>query len=214
MKRSTLLSSLFAIFLGTAVAATVVTWLANRIQLRSPRLLLTGDPESMALIVYHPGLSDFPERVIDGFTRGLQESGWSVVIWTASAQTPTDLSNFDLLVLCSPINYWTPARPIKQYLERVGHLGGIHVVAVLTGMGSGKRAATIIERLVRDASGRLDTALTLYTHNPNDWNNYKGPRQNQDLAVELAKRAGRGIPPPLKLRRRVFSSRRGLRTRH
>lgn len=196
MKRSTLLSSLFAIFLGTAVAATVVTWLANRIQLRNPRLLLTGDPESMALIVYHPGLSDFPERVIDGFTRGLQESGWSVEIWTASSQTPTDLSRFDLLVLGSPIYYWAPARPIRHYLERLGDLGGMRVVAVLTGMGSGKRAATIIERLVEDADGRLDTTLTLYTHNPNDQSNYEGPRQNQKLAVELARRAGRGIPPP------------------
>jgi menaquinone-dependent protoporphyrinogen IX oxidase len=82
----------------------------------------SGDPESMALIVYHPGLGEFPQRVVEGFTRGLQASGWSAVIWTASDSTPTDLTNFDLLVLGSPVYYWAPSRPVQGYLERVGDL--------------------------------------------------------------------------------------------
>jgi hypothetical protein len=74
----------------------------------------SGDPESMALIVYHPGLGEFPQRVVEGFTRGLRASGWSAVIWTASDST--------LLVLGSPVYYWAPSRPVQGYLERVGDL--------------------------------------------------------------------------------------------
>lgn len=178
------------------MAGVTVTWMANRVQLRNPRLLLTGDPESMALVVHHPGLSEFPERVIQGFTRGLQESGWSAVIWTASDSTPVDLADFDLLVLGTPIYYWAPSRPMQRYLERVGDLRGKDVAIILTGMGSGARAAAIMERLVREARGVLVSSLTLNTHNPNDQDNYEGPSQNQDLAVEMAVQAGREIPLP------------------
>ncbi len=178
------------------MAGAVVTWMANRVQLRNPRLLLAGDPESMALVVYHPGLSDFPERVIRGFTRGLQQSGWSAVIWTASDSTPIDLADFDLLVLGTPIYYWAPSRPMQRYLKRVGDLRGKDVAIILTSRGSGARAAVIMERMVREARGVLVSSLSLYTHNPNDQDNYEGPHQNQDLAVEAAVQAGRAIPLP------------------
>jgi multimeric flavodoxin WrbA len=32
------------------------------------------------------------------------------------------LTNFDLLVLGSPVYYWAPSRPVQGYLERVGDL--------------------------------------------------------------------------------------------
>jgi hypothetical protein len=53
-----------------------------------------------------------------------------------------------------------------------------------------------MERLVREARGVLVASLTIYTHNPNDRDNYQGPSQNQDLAVVMATRAGREIPLP------------------
>lgn len=196
MKRSTLGLSLLGLLLAAAMAATAVTFLANRVHLRNPRLLLTGDPEKIALVVYHPGLSNFPERVVEGFTRGLQASGWSAEIWTASDSTPSDLTRFDLLVLGSPIYYWAPSRPMQRYIGRLGDLRGKDVAIILTGMGAGARATGIMERLVREARGELVSSLTLYSHNPNDQDNYEGPSQNQDLAVEMAERAGRKIPLP------------------
>jgi hypothetical protein len=63
-------------------------------------------------------------------------------------------------------------------------------------MGAGRRATRIMERLVREARGVLVASLTIYTHNPNDRDNYQGPSQNQDLAVVMATRAGREIPLP------------------
>ncbi len=61
-----------------------------------------------ALVVYHPGKSDFQRRVFTGFTEGLVSNGWRVEVTTPSAQTPTDLSGYDLLILGGPPTYLRP----------------------------------------------------------------------------------------------------------
>ncbi|NIO70024.1 MAG: hypothetical protein GTN71_13605, partial [Anaerolineae bacterium] len=99
-----------------------------------------------ALVVYHPGKSDFQHRVFSGFVEGLVSRNWHVEITTPSAQAPTDLSGYDLLVLGGPTYWFTPNRPIRRYLSRLGDLGGQRTVTIITAMGAGERSTSIMEK--------------------------------------------------------------------
>jgi flavorubredoxin len=147
-------------------------------------------------VVYHPGKSDFQRRVFSGFMEGLVSNGWRVESTTPSAQTPTDLSRFDLLVLGGPTYWFTPNRPVKRYLDRLGDLAGQHTVTIITALGMGDRSTTIMQEQVREANGNLVKALLLYKIRPNDDDNFVDTEQNQALAVQMARQAALEIPPP------------------
>jgi flavorubredoxin len=149
-----------------------------------------------ALVVYHPGKSDFQRRVFSGFTEGLVSNGWRVEITTPSSQAPTDLSGYDLLVLGGPTYWFTPNRPIRRYLSRLGNLGGQRTVTIITAMGAGERSTSIMEKQVREANGDLVNALLLYKMRPNDDDNYVDSKQNQALAVKMATQSAKEIPLP------------------
>ena len=149
-----------------------------------------------ALVVYHPGKSDFQHRVFSGFMEGLVSRGWRVEITTPSSQAPTDLSGYDILVLGGPTYWFTPNRPVRHYLSRLGDLGGQRTVTIITAMGAGERSTSIMEKQVREANGDLVNALLLYKMRPNDDDNYVDSQQNQALAVEMATQAAKDIPLP------------------
>ena len=146
-----------------------------------------------ALVVYHPGKSDFQHRVFAGFAEGLVASGWRVELTTPSPLTPTDLDGVDLLVLGGPTYGFRPNRPIQTYLSRLGDLGAKPTVTIITALGMGERSTGIMQRLVREANGNLVKALVLYKARPNDEDNPVGGEQNQDLAVEIATQAAKEL---------------------
>lgn len=160
----------------------------SRIEVQNP----AGDA-GMALVVDHPGRGSFHARVVSGFVEGLVSGGWRVETTTASGQAPTDLSDYDLLVLGSPTYWFTPSWPIRRYLDRLGDLVGQPTVTIITGMGAGRRSASMIERQVRRANGGLVSGLLFYRMRPNDDDNYVNPEQNQTLAVKLATQAAREL---------------------
>ncbi len=129
---------------------------------------------------------------------GLVSNGWRVEVTTPSAQTATDLSGYDLLVLGGPTYGFTPNQAIKRYLKRLGDLDGQRTVTIITALGAGERSTAIMENLVRQANGDLVRALLLYKSRPNDDDNFVDGEQNQTLAVEMATRAAQEIPPPRK----------------
>ena len=98
------------VVLAVAVALSYL-WLnkevVSQVEVRNP----DGDAGT-ALVVYHPGKSDFQEKVTYAFAESLVSNGWRVEIATASSQAPTDLSGYDLLVLGGPTYWFTPSRPI------------------------------------------------------------------------------------------------------
>ena len=150
-----------------------------------------------ALVVYHPGKSDFQRRVFSGFAEGLVANGWRVETTTPSAQAPTDLAGYDLLVLGGPTYGFKPNRPILKYLSRLGDLGGKPTVTIITALGMGERSTEMMQRLVREANGDLVEALLLYKARPNDEDNFADGEQNQELAVEMATQAAKGIELPV-----------------
>ena len=145
-----------------------------------------------ALVVYHPGRGTFHRRVIGGFVKGLVESGWRVEAVTASEHAPTDLTNYDLLVLGSPTYWFTPSLPIRRYLRRISDLDGQPTVTIVTGLGAGERSSKVLQGKVRDAHGNVARSLTFYRMRPND-DNYVDGKQNRALAVEMAGEAARSL---------------------
>lgn len=173
-----------------------VIWYWRRASLELPSEVETFNPageRGTALVVYHPGRRGFLQSVIRAFAQGLTRSGWRVEITTASAQAPTDLSRYDLLVLGGPTYFWTPARPIRAYVGRLGDLGGKPTAVIVTGFGSTGRSTSMMGNLVREANGKLVDSLSFFKLRPNDEDD---PRPNREVAVELARRAGEEIPPP------------------
>jgi len=173
----------------TAAGVLSYLWLNQEVASKVNVLNPEGDVGT-ALVVYHPGKSDFQEKVTYAFAEGLVSNSWRVEITTASSQAPTDLSGYDLLVLGGPTYWFTPARPIRRYLSRFGDLGGQHTVTIITAMGAGGRSISIMDKQVREANGDLVKSLILYTFRP-----------NEDLygindAVEIATQAAREIPLP------------------
>jgi flavorubredoxin len=185
-RRSTVVLIIVLVVLAVAGVLSYL-WLnqevVSEVEVRNPE----GDAGT-ALVVYHPGKSDFQERVTSGFVEGLVSNDWRVEITTASAQALTDLAGYDLLVLGGPTYWFTPARPIRRYLSRLGDLGGQRTVAIITAMGAGGRSISIMDKQVREANGDLIKSLILYTFRP-----------NEDLygindAVEIATQAAKEIP--------------------
>ena len=184
--RSRMVLTIVVVVLAAALVLSNL-WLnmdvVSEVEVRNPE----GDAGT-TLVVYHPGKSDFHERVTSGFAEGLVSNGWRVEITTASAQAPTDLSGYDLLVLGGPTYWFTPNQPIRRYLSRLGDLGGQSTVTIITSMGVGERSISIMDQDVREANGDLVKSLILYTLRP-----------NEDLygindAVEIATQAAKDIP--------------------
>jgi hypothetical protein len=187
-------------WLGIVIIVLVLAWILSYLWLNkevvSPVEVRNPEGEAgTALVVDHPGRGSFHVQAVAGFVEGLVNSGWRVEVTTMSAQAPTDLSGYDLLVLGSPTYWFTPSWPMRRYLTRLGNLEGRHVVTIITGMGAGERSASIAERWVRERGGDLVKGLLLYWMRPNDDDNYANTAQNKALAVELAARAAREILP-------------------
>jgi flavorubredoxin len=184
---------------GLAAIVAWASWLfagRNR-EVVSEVTTLNPDGETgRALLVYHPGKSDFQNRVFAGFAEGLVSNGWRVEVTTPSPQTPTGMADYDLLVLGGPTYGFTPNRPIQKFLSRIGDLGGKPTVTIITALGMGERSSGRMEQLVRQANGNLVRALVLYKARPNDDDNPVGGKQNQDIAVQMATQAAKEIELP------------------
>ena len=159
----------------------------------------TIDPEGragQALLVYHPGLSDFPDRIVGAFSDGLVQAGWRIDRTTASQQAPADLVGYDLVVLASPL-YGGLARPVADYIARVGDFADRPVVIILTGAGDTEATLVATRDLVAMSNGRVVDGLAYTTMRPNESVKvYAG--SNTDRAIAMALDAGRAMALPSK----------------
>lgn len=121
-----------------------------------------------AFVVYHPGRSDLQEQAVNGFVDGLVAVGWQVDRTTASDETPTDLNDYDLLVVGAQSYTWAPARPVQDYLRRVGDLEGLPVIAILSGLGETGPANDVMRDLVEEVNGTMTTIHNIWQLRPID----------------------------------------------
>jgi len=187
---------LVAIVVVLGIAAGSMMWLMNTISQERVTPLTTLNPDGAtgaALLVYHPGLSDFPDRVVSAFADGLVQSGWKVDRTTASREAPADYAAYDLVVLGSPI-YGGPAKPLADYIARAD-FGGKPVVLLLTGAGDPDVTLRTTVEMVKAHNGAVIAPLAYTSMRPNEpAKSYAG--SNVDKAVEMARDAGKALALP------------------
>jgi flavorubredoxin len=152
----------------------------------SPIVVVNSEGTKTALVVYQPGLSSFPRDVSYAFGNGLASSGWRVEITTASSQTPSDLSKYDLLVLGFPAYGGNPGTAIVRYVDRLANLFGINTVIIACAAGSTGASVDTIKQKVQAAGGTFKESITLFTMAPNEGNG---------TATDIARQAGTQIQP-------------------
>lgn len=190
MAKALIKTVLVAVLVILVVGVALLYLVTSQEVVSSIEVLNRGGDQGTALVVYHPGLTGFHERVTSAFADGLVSNGWRVEMTTASPYAPTDLSNYDLLVLGGPTYFWTPNRPIKSYLSRLGDLGGKRTAIIITALGMGERSISTMERLVQAANGDIVKSLLLYSLAPNE--DIYGINDPEEIASQVAK----GIMPP------------------
>ena len=168
----------------------LVEWWLNREVASAIEVSNENGSTGTALVVYHPGRGGFGRKTRGAFVASLEANGWRVETSTASAQAPSNLAAYDLLVLSGPIYGFAPSRPLRSYLRRLGDLHGKPTVAILTGMGAGERADSIIKTDVQRANGELVASLLLYSMKPNE------DLYGTNDPVEIATQAAKAVSPP------------------
>jgi hypothetical protein len=185
MAKALIKNLLIAVLVILIVGVALLYFVTSQEVASSTEVLNRGGDQGTALVVYHPGLTGFHERVTSAFADGLVSNGWRVEMTTASPYAPTDLSSYDLLVLGGPTYFWTPCRPIKIYLSRLGDLGGKRTTIIITALGMGERSISTMERLVRAANGDLVKSLLLYSLAPNE--DIYGTNDTEQIASQVAR---------------------------
>jgi hypothetical protein len=134
-----------------------------------------------ALILYHPGLTSFSHDIAYAYADGLVSNNWRVEITTSSIQAPTDLSNYDLLVVLSNTYAFTPDKPTMRQLDRMGNLDGIQTVLITLGAGSAQESKTSLESTVSASNGDIVQSLLLYSMAANE-----GEKAATEIAIQAA----------------------------
>ena len=188
-----LMSLIVAVVLVVVAAAASLVWVSWAVKRETITPLTTlnaAGPTGKALLVFHPGLSDFPDRVTAAFADGLTQSGWQIDRTTASRQAPTDLKVYDLIVLGSPVYANAAAAPLRDYIARAGDFHGKPVVVVLTAAGDAAVAIEATAAMVTSAHGKVVGRFGYTTMRPNK-SDKTYPGSNADKAVAMARDEGR-----------------------
>lgn len=125
--------------------------------------VLNPDGTKTALVIYHPGLSDYAKNVTYTYAEALATNGWAVEITTASPQAPTYITKYSLLVLGWAIYDFNPAPTITNQIHRIGNLNSINTTVIILGGGLDPlNVKDSITRIVQDANGNIVQMLTSY----------------------------------------------------
>jgi len=144
----------------------------------------------LALVVYDPGFSSFNEEVTRAYVEGLESADWAIHLTTASRQAPSNLADYDLLVLAAPVYAFQPASPALRFFERAGDLQGLPTVFILTAAGTtGGAASEFAERALASNADLVDV-LEILQAAPND------ELHGTSEAMDIARRAGAALSIP------------------
>ncbi len=148
----------FVVLAGTAMV--------NR-EVRSPLVTIGAGGRGCALVVYHSARGGLMRQLQEALAAGMQAHGWQVDLSTASCHSPVDLFAYDALVLGSPSYYDGLARPIRDYLDRLGDLEGLPVTLVVSGFGSTGHAMRALRDAVEQANGTVVDEIEIWTKRSN-----------------------------------------------
>jgi hypothetical protein len=130
-------------------------------EVASPLETLNPSGAKSALVVYHPGLTDFAQNITYTYAEALAAAGWRVDITTVSAQTPTDLSSYSLLVLNWAIYDFNPAPTMTNYIHRLGDLNNLNTTIItISGGMDPLNAKDAMNQTVKNAHGNIVQSLS------------------------------------------------------
>jgi hypothetical protein len=147
------------------VGVAVVGYLEYSVyrEIATPTEILNPQGAKTALVIYHPGLTDFARNVSYSFADGLASSGWRVEITTASPQAPINLSNYSLLVLGRSIYDFNPGPTVTHCIDRIGNLNDIKTVLIAVGGGLDPlNAQSAMNKIIQNANGTIMQSLTSF----------------------------------------------------
>jgi len=125
--------------------------------------VLNADGAKTALVIYHPGLTDYARNVTYTYAEALAEAGWRVEVTTPSPQAPTDIAKYQLLVLGWAIYDFGPAPTITSQIQRIGDLNEVNTTIII--MGGGLDPFNVkdqMNRIVEDANGNVIQTITSF----------------------------------------------------
>ncbi len=115
------------------------------------------------LLIYHPGLTSFAHDIAYTFADRLASNDWRVEITTASSQAPTNIAEYDLLVLIWPIYDFNPGPTLTNYVNRIGDLQGRDTVIVTIGGGVNPfNAQDAMKQIVQNANSAVRDSVTIF----------------------------------------------------
>jgi hypothetical protein len=125
--------------------------------------VLNADGAKTALVIYHPGLTDYAKNVTCTYAEALASAGWRVEITTPSNQAPTDAAKYQLLVLCWAIYDLNPAPTITNQIHRMGNLNGVDTTIIIIGGGLDPlNVKDQMNRIVAEANGTVVQTITSF----------------------------------------------------
>ena len=182
---------IFAFFI--AVAGLQVS--INRETISTLELFNPAGSAGTAFIVYHPGLSNLQAELSSAFAKGLTEKGWRVERSTTSQAAPTDLANYDLLVLGVHTYWWAPDGPTIRYLQRLSNLHKKPTVALLSALGASGRSERLTRARIEAVNGKVIHVMPFWVMRPNDEND---ARPNHEVALAKAYQEGLKVAEDLR----------------
>ena len=166
-KKMTLMAFLIILIVLIVVVISFIA-LTGREHVSELQIINLDGTSGTALVVYHPGLSSFQEDVTKSFVDGLVSKGWRIEITTASSDAPSDITNYDLLVLGTPTYGSAPAKPLVNYIDRLDDLDGKPIVVICTALGSAQETLERVSTQIQEINGSVISSLTLTRMAPND----------------------------------------------
>ena len=169
-----------------SISTSVFLYLGINSDVVSEIIVVNEQGTSNALLIYHPGFSTFTKDVSYGYAEGLELNDWRVEISTASADAPIDISNYDLLILASPVYGGAPSPTIGRHVNRMGDLENTKTIIIVTAAGSPGNTAKTMKTIVEENNGIINSELVLFTSAPNE---------GDESAVNLSRIAGTEVIP-------------------
>lgn len=147
---------------GLITTTVVVVGLNSREIIRDIEIRNPEGATGTAFVVFRPGVTSFNEDIVNEFVRGLVDSDWRVEITTTSAEAPTNVTAYDLVVLGSPVNGAQPHQSMQDYLARANFQGKPIVLILTSGGEDSSDAMGVFGDATEDANGVVHSELPFW----------------------------------------------------
>lgn len=125
-----------------------------------------GNGREKIFMVYHPGFGSIQEIGQTVLSETLAEMGFEVHLHSVHETTPTDMSDYDMVIISAQTYNWLPAKRIQDYIGKVENTEGIEVFGMISAAGYTELSRPTLGRLLEDAGFDLITVAEFTTAAP------------------------------------------------